>query len=245
MSNTKLKNAPLKEVIFELHWSSAVDNSGIQIDLGFDLAQGKFSQSVKSEYPVHKKLIPDNIPIKIYGAPLHQYWKAESMWPVIQHGQGMLAVNDVELNYEWENSFKPNVLSAIEKLIASYEEVPTFNRVKLQYIDAWDVEDNDSRKFIAENLLTEIKFSYPEPGIAKNFNIFQSFQMDDSSEIQLVISNGINNINQKQSIVWTTTIEKISNFDSDEIENWLEKAHSELSKMFKNMLKPEFYADLN
>lgn len=70
MSSTKLKNAPLKEVIFELFWDCSIDGTGLQIDEGFDLAQGVFSNQLKSDFPVHKKLIPENIPFKVFGAPI-------------------------------------------------------------------------------------------------------------------------------------------------------------------------------
>jgi uncharacterized protein (TIGR04255 family) len=245
MSSTKLKNAPLKEVIFELHWNSVIDNSGVQSDRGFDLAQGKFAHKINHDFPIHRKLIPDNIPIRIFGAPLHQYWKAESKWPVVQHGQGMLAVNDVELNYEWEKSFKPLVLHIIAELVSSYDELPIFNRLKLQYINAWDVENSNSSNFISENLLTEVKTGYKVSGSPKHFNIFNSYQLPDSSEMQIVISNGINNLNQENSVIWTSTIEKVAKFNVEEIESLLENAHSELSKMFKTMLNPDFYDSLD
>jgi hypothetical protein len=61
MSATKLKNAPLKEVIFELHWECSNDPSGVKIDRGFDLAQGKFADLLKPEFPLHRRLIPDAV----------------------------------------------------------------------------------------------------------------------------------------------------------------------------------------
>ncbi len=245
MSKAKLKFAPLKEVIFELHWSGSIDNSGAPVDDGFDLAQGKLWEKLKPEYPVHKKLIPDGIPFRIYGAPLHQYWKGEFKWPVIQHGFGMLAVNEVELGYEWEHTYKPTVLNAIEMLIASYEDPIKFNKAKLQYVDAWDVADEDPKVFVEVNLRTNIQSNYPLPGKPQSFNLFQSFELEDGSEMQLTIANGTNNQNQKPSVIWTTTIEKKCNFKQEEIVEWLENAHTAASDMFKKMLNPEFYASLD
>ena len=153
MSEAKLKLAPLKEVIFELQWAGGVDTNGNPIDDGFDLAQGKLAEKLKIEYPVHKKLIPDGIPFRIFGVPLHQYWKDEFKCPVIQHGSGILAVNDVEINYEWEQTYKPIVISAINSLINSYDEPIKFNKAKLQYIDAWDYHEQDPKDFVKDNLI--------------------------------------------------------------------------------------------
>ena len=77
MSSVKLKNAPLKKVVFELQWKCDVNNHGSPFDNGFDLAQGKFADKLKPNFPLHRKLVPDGAPIKLFGAPLYQYWVGE------------------------------------------------------------------------------------------------------------------------------------------------------------------------
>ncbi len=245
MSSAKLKNAPLKEVIFELHWECPFDSNGHPYDAGFDLAQGKFAERIKPEFPVHKKLIPDGAPLKIFGAPKHQYWKGEFVWPVIQHGQGMIAVNEIEQGYEWENAFKPLVIFAIEQVFASYEEDISFNRVKLQYIDACDLNGMEAQDFIAQNLQTEIRNGYELPGALRSVNIQQNFALSDGSIMSLNIANGINNKNQQPSVIWTTTVENHSKMKVEEVVVWLENAHTATSSMFKKMLNPDFYASLD
>jgi uncharacterized protein (TIGR04255 family) len=152
MSSQKLKYAPLKEVIFEIHWDSNIDGLGMHVDNGFDLAQGKFSEKIKPNFPLHKKLIPEGAPIKIFGTPMHQYWTAEFKWPVIQHGPGMMAINEVEVGYEWKNSFKPLIIENVGKLVTSYDVPLKINKIKLQYVDAWDVENENTVDFLKLNL---------------------------------------------------------------------------------------------
>jgi uncharacterized protein (TIGR04255 family) len=245
MSSVKLKNSPLKEVIFELHWECPIDSGGNPYDAGFDLAQGKFAERLKPEFPVHKKLIPDGAPVKIFGAPMHQYWKSEFNWPVIQHGQGMIAVNEVEFGYEWENSYKPLLKQSINHLVVCYEDDLLFVRAKLQYIDAWDLNGINPTDFIAQNLQTEIRNGYDLPGALRSINIQQSFALSDGSIMSLNIANGLNNKNQQPSIIWTTTVENHSKMKVQEVEVWLENAHTATSNMFKKMLNPDFYASLD
>ncbi len=245
MSSEKLKNAPLKEVIFELHWECAMDSGGNPYDSGFDLAQGKFAERIKNQFPVYKKLIPEGAPFKVFGAPMHQYWKGEFNWPVIQHGQGMIAVNEVEYGYEWENAFKPLVISSIANMLESYEDDLLFNRIKLQYIDAWDLDSIHPSDFIAKNLQTEIQNGYELPGKLRSLNIQQNFELSDESILSLNIANGVNNKNQQPSVIWTTTVEKQSKMNVDDVVSWLESAHTTASSMFKKMLNPEFYASLD
>ncbi len=245
MSAAKLKKAPLKEVIFELHWECDIDTSGVQVDKGFDLAQGKFADKLKSEFPLHRKLIPDGIPFRIIGMPLHQYWKGESVWPVIQHGQGMMAVNEVEEGYVWTEGFKPMVEKTIKLLIDSYENVPNFNKTRLIYVDAWDIDEGEPIDFMIKNLQTNIITDYPHPGKRKEFNIRQTFEIFDSSTMIINISNGTNNSNQKKSVISTTTVERQFPLNIDQIVPWLDMAHTETSTSFKQMLNPTFYASLD
>jgi len=245
MSKSKLKNAPLIEVIFELHWHDTADANGSTTDEGFDLAQGKFAEKIKSEFPLHKKLIPEGFPIRIFGAPLHQYRKNELEWPVIQHGQGVFSVNETENGYEWQKTFRPTIIESVKKLLDSYEEPLKFNRVKLQYIDAWDIKKTNPKDFMKENLQTDIQTNFEISGKLNNFSVFQAFELEDGSEAQLNISSGINNKNQEQAVIWTTSVEKISEFKLPDIIAWLDNAHDVTSKLFVQMLNPKFYASLD
>jgi len=245
MSSKKLKRAPLKEVIFELRWEGSVDSPGMQVDKGFDLAQGKFASKQEMDFPVYKKLLPDNAPFKIFGSPLNQFWKGELKWPVIQHGQGVLAINDVEANYIWEDKFYPMIESTLKNLIESYNDPLKFTSVKLHYIDAWDTEEVQPIDFMRDNLQTDILNKYKISGKLRDFNIQQGFELDDGSILSLSISSGINNQSKKNSVIWNTVVEKMGKIGKDDIIPWLILAHTHTSVMFKNMLNPDFYASLD
>lgn len=245
MSDTKLKNAPLKEVIFELFWECSIDGTGMQVDDGFDLAQGIFSNNLKSNFPIHKKLIPENLPFKVFGAPIHQYWKGQMQWPVIQHGQGMIAVNEVEKGYEWEETFKPNVISTVHKLVESYDRHLNFTKCRLQYINARELTDQEPIGFVNEYLQTQISAGYPSPGNLSGFNIQTNFQLSSDTQMALTITNGIDNQTQNKTVIWTTLVEKNGKMQTEDVLLWIDFAHDHTSSIFKKMLKPDFYASLD
>lgn len=245
MSKTKLKNAPLKEVVFELHWNCPIDNFGIQKDEEFEFAVGRFAERIKPHFPVYKKLVPDGFPLNIIHAPIHQYWKGEFRWPVVQHGQGMIAVNEVQEGYEWEKSYKPTILKALEQLFQSYQNNPKYERLKLLYIDVWDLDKENPYEFIDTNLLTSIQTKYKSFGVSKDLSLFQSYELEDKSILQVNISSGINNKTQCKSIILTTTVEKNGKFSQDDILPWIDYAHSVCSDFFKNMLNKKFYEELD
>lgn len=245
MSSTKLKKAPLKEVIFELHWNCPIDNTGMEKDEEFEFAQGRFSDKIKEAFPVYKKLIPDGFPLNIIHAPIHQYWKNEFKWPVIQHGQGMIAVNEVEDGYIWESGFKPTIHNALTILFNSYAKPLIFEKIKLVYIDAWDLNEEDPIEFIRKNLQTSVVSYYDSPGIPKDFSLFQSYDLDDNSNLLLNISTGVNNITQNKSIILNTAIEKNDAITLDNIYDWIDFAHEICSSTFKKMLNKDFYEKLD
>ena len=245
MSATKLKNAPLKEVIFELHWGCVSDPAGLKSDPGFDLAQGKFAEKIKSGFDLHRRLFPDSVSSAVFGVPIHQYWSGELKWPVIQHGRGIMTINQTEQDYEWKKQYKPLVTNTIRRLIDSYSEYPKFTKVKLQYIDAWELDGIDPVQFLKVNLQTEITTSYLLPGPLMNISILQRFQLPGDSIMSLNISDGINTKNGKKSVLWTTTVEKKGPVKYEDIKVWIEEAHTYTSDFFKKMLNPEFYASLD
>jgi len=244
----KLKNAPLKEVIFELLWELPLDQTGFPIDTGFELAQGIFASKIKKDFPVHKKTIPEGFQnVRLYPKPIHQFWKKEITWPVVQLGHGIMTVNDTDANYIWEDNFLPNIKNSLTILLDSYENQLPFNRVSLKYIDSIDLPDNvnDISNYISKNFQTDLINRYPLPGKLKGININQTFELPDETIMQISIQTATNNATNKPAIVWITGVEKKGLFKKDEIINWTVEAHKQVSDTFVNMLEKEFYENFD
>lgn len=245
MSSIKLKNAPLKEAIFELFWTSPLDHTGFPIDNEFDLAQGKFSSIISSAFPTHKRIFPANSPVKMYGRPFHQFWKGEVKWPVTQLGPGILTVNDTNENYIWDPNYRNDIHAAINALNNSYSKKLSFNKVSLKYIDTVDIPSTENiTNFIGKNLQTDLINKYELPGTFKGLNINQVFTHNES-QVGINIQTAINNVNGNKAIIWITSVEKNGEFSADDIFGWLDQAHNTSSTLFVKMLNPEFYASFN
>lgn len=134
-----MKNAPLKEAIFEVRWAPVLDVNGLPEDSGYQLAQGLFAKDIRQKFPVHKTVntIPDNF--RIFPTVQHQFWTGELTWPVVQLGPGILSVNNTEANYIWTETFHPHILWALDVLETSYEKEFVFKSAALRYIDAVDL----------------------------------------------------------------------------------------------------------
>lgn len=241
--DNKLKNAPLKEVILEINWEENVDEFGNKFDLGFELAQGKFSEIIKAHFPIHKKLYNSNQQ-PFYGIPVHQYWTDELEWPVIQHGQGILTINQTEEKYTWA-SFKILILMAIDFLKNSYENNITINRISLEYLDAFDMNDIDSLSFIENNLQTSIKNKYELPGKLTNIKINRNYIQNDGTHLNINISDAVNNSTNTDAVIMVTSAIKENVDVNQNFENNLEELHNLCSKVFKTILDKHYYGSLN
>lgn len=243
MPRQKLKNAPLQEVIFELFWKLPLDESGFPYDPGIDRALGKFETEIFSEFPLYKRTIPEGLNLRIYPKPIHQFWKGELTWPVIQIGPGLLTVNDTDINYSWKNNFQANVQMAAKALEKSYVAGLQLERVKLQYIDAveYNPDTVTPQDFIARNMSTELNNLYKVPGSIRGVNISQIFSLHDNSSLLLNIQTGKHNKTGNPAIIWITAVEKVGECDFNNLNGWLEFAHETASQTFVNMLDSEFY----
>lgn len=243
MQNNKLKNAPLKEVILEVTWEESIDEFGNKFDKGFELAQGSFFEKIKSSFPIHKKLTNNNQSL-IYGNPIHQYWTQETEWPVIQHGQGILTINQVEEKYTW-NDFKDLVIVIIEELNKSYSSLLKFNSITLEYLDAFDLnKETDLFNFIENKLQTSVNTKYELPGELSNIKINRRYTQPNGAWLDINISDAVNNIDDNNAIIMLTTATKEITKEC-EIFNELESLHDLCSNVFKTILDKQFYGSLN
>jgi uncharacterized protein (TIGR04255 family) len=243
----KLPKAPLQEVIFELRWNLGFDSTiGQHLDPGFEMAQGRFQGLVEQEFPFNQRLLPSGIPLVLQNHTIvHQFWKAEETYPVLQLGPGIFAQNDTEKNYEWEGSFLPQLKRSLNWLAEAYRQPiePAF--VNLRYIDAIQLRDysteNNWLDFIAEALKIRLENLFEPSGKLRNFQINQSFGLENDSELNIVVSNGITSSSKEPALVWQTAVTKTGNIEWGNLLSLAEEAHSETHKIFESMTKGMLY----
>ncbi len=236
----KLPNAPLQEVIFELLWEMDSDEYGMPIDIDFQFAQGIFAERMGKEFPYNKRTIAETVPFKIYPKAVHQFWKGENEWPVVQIGPGILVVNEVEKNYRWTD-FKKLIQNAVDILLKSYKKEIKFIAVSLKYIDAVEIKDKGYLEFINENFNLNLNNLFRQNGDLINVNINETFDIAGTGSLNILISNGLSPKNLP-SIIWQCNVLSKQSFIASGILQWVEKAHKVASNHFKEVTKEKFYA---
>ena len=240
----KLPSAPLKEVVFGVHWELDIDHNGHKYDQGFKYAIGLFRREAsKLGFKSVKELFPPNSQIEFTNRPSIQFWKDGGVHPVLQLGQGVMVVNDTE-GYEWENSFKELISNAIKILIDSYESAPKFNEVSIRYINALDLSPDDNANiwsFVKNNLQTSISREFTVPGKPEDISLSETYKLHDDSRLTLTLESGRNNTIDIPALIWQNIITKRARMTFEEIAHWADDSHKITSNLFVEMLNQSLY----
>jgi uncharacterized protein (TIGR04255 family) len=245
----KLPKAPLQEVILEIKWELQMDSStGFLTDPGFQLALGKFHQSIQNNFPLTVQKFPNDVPIHILGQQaLHQFWKAKNEWPVIQIGPGILIMNEVEQSYDWDNSFYPLIVNTLEKLNQAYQGNIPFNSFALRYIDAVKVSEyafTNWPAFFKKNINFDFSNNFDANGAIAGFNFDQTFNLKDNTSMKVIFSSG-NNQQGELMFFWQIVVQVNDLFTKDALTSSIQHAHNITSQKFKDICKKDFYGSFS
>lgn len=241
---SKLPNAPLQEVIFELRWKLDFDpGSQTHTDKDFQFAFANFSSLSKSKlkHAVNLKssAIPDN---SFVNRPVYQFWLAENQYPAFQLGPGVFTVNETEKNYEWKY-FSDLITEGVNWLKQAYSSKLEFSFVELRYIDAIQVDDEKQHnllKFISDNLNIEVRNQVIDAKL-NDFQLHQRFKVDSENYLTLLLANGIKNTNQSTAVILQTSYNKATNITPENLASWIDLAHDACSSLFKKMISKNLY----
>ena len=241
---SKLPNAPLLEVIFELSWevNSSKEREKFQFLLGDIYSQ------LKDEYPTKIALMQPpilgfEIPIEVLAnKPIYRF-KKNDFYPIYQIGPGLLSVNTVDAVYFWEE-FELEIINILEKFQISYDFEPnSYLKIALKYIDFYEFDfNNDAFAFLKENLHLDINQNIHT--LQEGNPIFVNFGAGYKNNIgvyNIIINPGV--INQKGGgfIVETNIVSQTNSSELNKIPIWLKKAHSILSENFIKMTEGKMY----
>lgn len=159
MSNDRiLSNAPLVEVVAEVHWALPGDTATTRHDPNWFKMAMQLEQAISSRLPVVEQLQPAGfvIPLDVLGrAPLIRFRPESGAWPLAQFGQGILTVNAVPPYDGWKAvrdllSFVLEVSNRASPLFATVKPV----RFKLMYRDAFTDEHGvqDANDFLINQI---------------------------------------------------------------------------------------------
>lgn len=240
---SKLPNAPLVEVIFEIRWNA---NDKTSLDK-FQILLGSMFAELKSDFPKVITLQPDAaIPVNAFiGVPTHRF-TSETGYPMYQLGPGVLSVNMTNPDYVWES-----FIEAIKKVTKVFESLSELQGKKitiaLKYMDFFkcNFSEIDLADYIKTNFHLTVDAPYLNDSKAKEFS-FATMRDVEQGHFTMTMNTGYNNVsgNQIEGIITESNIASDIPFEelTSYIDDKLPMAHEYLGKFFKKMTEGDLYA---
>jgi uncharacterized protein (TIGR04255 family) len=241
----KLPKAPLQEVIFEVKWDLDINPQANQLyDSGIEAAVGQLKSAVKDHFPVFKRRYPIDFPVQMLNYQvIYQYWKSEQIWPVLQLGPGIFSINDTDKEYTWSGTFFPLLKKSLSWLEDSYEKHLNYISSSLRYIDIIKIKDynfTNWKDFVSNNLNFSFQNNFNTRGDLKLFQFSQVFDIGDSTDLQVIISNG-RDAENNEILIWENNIISNQKLDITELIKWVESAHRSTSELFIELCSKDLY----
>ena len=244
-----LKNAPLKEVIFELHWKLDLDpQTKNLIDVGFDEAVLKFKTAAEQAGYQYAEVIYSGLPSAVLANRVtHRFRMQQGGYPVYQFGPGVFTINNNDRNYSWQE-FQQMIHAGLDWLRLSYTKTLVPSKIELRYIDAidWAIFGDDNKfNFLREQLNVNAE-SWPfVAGELVDINFSKRFLMRDDAYLTITLATGRDEATDEDLVVWHTFINNKQNISWEGLREWTEAAHADCSETFKKMVSLKLYDYFN
>ncbi|MDP4183635.1 MAG: TIGR04255 family protein [Bacteroidota bacterium] len=225
------KNPPLKEVVFELFFTSSKWNS---------VMPGLFYSLIKEKFPIINKkngfefaLDPNGVKIGGTNNEMLQF-KNSSGDTIIQLAPGLLTVNKLPQYTGWADYLK--IIKTAVDTLQSIVEIERIDRIGLKTINRIEIDD-----FTVENfkryftIYTEIPFSKYTSSYQLNIEI------PIIPNIEVLAISMISQIDPsfKAPILFQIYVTQIKNIVASDIYEWIEDAHNRVNEAFNNCLTDE------
>jgi uncharacterized protein (TIGR04255 family) len=236
---SKLPNAPLLEVVFELRW---------QIKQKSDLTKyqylvGDLYSQIKDKYPYRENLTPPEIPIDfLVNNPVHRFRVEKNKYPLVQVGPGVITLNTTEEYYYWEDFYQ-----SAESLTNSFFNVYPIDtesfKPNLSYFDFFKInfKENNVNDFVNSFL----NLTHSQDFIEINTNPFDLdvgfFYLIDLGKLSVTLKKGQNSQSEEGIVMQMSLIGEKSSTNNENLLTWLGSAHSFLSDLFKKITHGELY----
>jgi uncharacterized protein (TIGR04255 family) len=237
---SKLPNAPLVEVVFELRWS-VNDKSDL---MEAEYLYGDIYAEIKNKYPHRERILPIEIPVELtINKPVYRYRANKNDYPLVQVGPGLLTLNTTANLYEWNFFFNDakELIKTFLKIFKPKKEKKI--NLSLLYLDffPFDFKNEDVTKFINENLNIKIEQSFIENvRYPKEINIAYSFDIEHG-ELKVSLQKGINNSKNEGLLLQSRINGAPIQPENDLITEWINNSHGICSNLFKELTKGQLY----
>ena len=251
------ENAPLIEVIAEIHW--ATSQLTLHSKLKSDPHYKQFEQGFENylsdlEFSDVHEMFPSDIPLELTAyRPRKRFRKAPGQWPLAQIGPGLVTVNIVPPYNGWKEfeSFLFKVIDGTFKCYPNAKSSLVVEKLHLRYIDGFDSRFGfDQYAEFAKQMLgfnsilpKEFLQQCAKDGAELPYVSKSRFLNDspDGSIGGIKVAPG--KFNDEDALIMEmyceSSFEDESFVSADNVKKWFQDAHRCLSNQFNIVVTPE------
>lgn len=254
LGDRTLANAPLLEVIAEIHWSFPAPSMGHSHDPNWFRFAGEVVPALASRLPAVEELQPAGtmIPLDVLGrSPILRLRPKPGAWPLAQLGQGMLTVNAVPPYDGWEavKSLLTYVLESI-KAASPWMASVAPERFQLTYRDGFTASHGvaDPARFFVDEVplvsrqalesLASVGSGMPAPGVCE-IHIPLARPSGATASIRGSYGKVVNPVPETPAAIMDFVVvgkPRIGNLETSTVMNWFDDAHQIAWDMFNRMI---------
>ncbi len=241
---SKLSNAPLVEVIFELKWKS---DSPEELNK-FQFLHGDMYSRLKSNFPERENLIPSlphNIEVPtgaFVNNAIYRFRRSAGGYPLYQLGPGILSVNTIDEIYDWK-CFSEDIKTVSNTFFDSYQ----FNKDEqftpsLRFLDFFEFNFDEENIFLFLKNKFHLKIENEADGDSLPVSILLNvvYKKNKLGLLSVNIRNA--GYNEKTGFcVETSLTQSFHCSEKSFMIEWLNDSQEELSQYFKKMTSGDMY----
>lgn len=233
---SKLPNAPLVEVIFEIRWNFNPEITDLVAvtDCLYDMFKSDLPHREYSTMPLPPGV---TLPMRLEKT---YFRKERGGYPLVQVAPGIVSVNTVDAEYEWED-FACLAESVMERLEGCKEVAGNMAGVSLKYLDFYefDFEHGNVFDFVNENFCLRLGNDAASNMRPLGINV-QSDYRTRLGIFSVNISRG--GVGGKVGLVMNTSVSLgYPVLHTGKLKEWLDGAHETLSNYFKKVTEGRMY----
>jgi uncharacterized protein (TIGR04255 family) len=249
------KNAPLVEVIAEIHWvlQPLLLLPNAAVDPHLSVLTNQFQERAKAGgFGRAERLVPEQMPAEMFPhKPLMRFRPTDKDWPILQLGPGLAAVNMIPPYDGWQ-AFGPLVRQGADLLYASYpmpDKYLKLERLELRYVDGFTKELGFSNymEFVARSLRLDLRLPEalapmsPTPESATVMaEIHLPLKAPDQSAAVLKVGRGKINNNDGLVMEIACRSENVGSIQNPaDVNAWMNSAHGAVREIFDRLTSNE------
>jgi uncharacterized protein (TIGR04255 family) len=236
---SKLPNAPLIEVIFELRWKIKVKDDLTKVQY----LPGDLYSTLKEKYPFRESLVPTEIPLDVFvNQPIQRFRNNKGGYPLCQVGPGLITLNTIDKDYFWDTFYK-----SANDLLDSFIELDLYETTQkfspnLIYLDffPFDFNQDNVNDFLNEQFNITFKQDFIESGRPDNVDLGFFYKVK-TGKCSVTFKRGKNSLQQDGIVMQTKLVGSTYTLEKENLLAWLSEAHEFCSSIFKKLTAGNLY----